>query len=44
MMIYFGSGERTVEDWSKLLGVVSPRFEIQGPKTVSGQANVLRCN
>lgn len=43
MMIYIGSGERTVEVWSKLLGAVRPNFEIQGPKAASGQVNVLCC-
>lgn len=41
MMIYFGSRERTVEDWRYLLSEVHPQFEIQGSKAATGQANVV---
>ncbi|KAL8782579.1 MAG: hypothetical protein Q9213_005257 [Squamulea squamosa] len=41
MMIYFGSRERTVDEWRTLLGEVDPRFRIQGFKAASGQANII---
>ncbi|KAL8658927.1 MAG: hypothetical protein Q9202_007360 [Teloschistes flavicans] len=41
MMIYFGSRERTVNDWIKLLGEVSPRFKLRGSKAAPRQANVI---
>ncbi|KAI4234726.1 MAG: hypothetical protein LQ349_003616 [Xanthoria aureola] len=41
MMIYFGSCERTVDDWKQLLGAISPRFKVQDSAAASEQANVI---
>lgn len=41
MLIYFGSRERTIDDWASLLSKVHPQFEIQGSVAVKGQANVI---
>ena len=41
MMIYFGSRERTVDDWTYLLAKADPRFKLKHSKAASGQANVI---
>ena len=41
MLIYFGSRERTVDDWKYLLDKVDGRFIIEGFNAASGQTNVI---
>ena len=41
MMIFFGSRERTVSDWTHLLGEADPRFELRDSKAASSHANVI---
>ena len=41
MMIFFGSRERTISDWTHLLGEADPRFELKDFKAASSQPNVI---
>ena len=41
MLIYFGSRERTVNDWKHLLGKADKRFRLKDAQAASGQANVI---
>ena len=41
MMIYFGSRERTVTDWTHLLDEADPRFKLRNYKAASSQPNVI---
>ena len=41
MLIYFGSRERTVGDWTSLLGKADARFRLKNSKATSRQANII---
>lgn len=41
MLIYFGSRERTVNDWKYLLDKADKRFRLKDSKAALGQANVI---
>ena len=41
MMIFFGSRERTVNDWTHLLSEADPKFELRDFKAASSQPNVI---
>lgn len=41
MLVYFGSRERTVNDWTYLLGKADERFKLNDAHAASGQANVI---
>lgn len=40
-LTYFGSRERTVDDWSILLNKAHPRFKIRGSRAAPSQVNVV---
>jgi hypothetical protein len=41
MLIYFGSRERTLDEWSVLLQAADPRYFLRGVKQVAGQPNTI---
>ncbi len=41
MLVYFGSRERSVGDWTLLLREVDSRFKLKSHRAASRQANVI---